>query len=118
MIEHVSNRKLFLSDISNLCRPGGLVVFTSINNSFLGVLLGKYFAEEIFKILPAGTHQVEKLISPRNLAIEAEEHGIILDSFTGFLPTFRIQNIINKEFGDFRLTSNMQVNYGVAGIKL
>ena len=118
VIEHVSNRKLFLSDISNLCRPGGLVVFTSINNSFLGVLLGKYFAEEIFKILPAGTHQVEKLISPKNLAIEAEEHGIILDSFTGFLPTFRIKNIINKEFGDFRLTSNMQVNYGAAGIKL
>ena len=118
VIEHVSNRKLFLSDISNLCRPGGLVVFTSINNSFLGVLLGKYFAEEIFKILPAGTHQVEKLISPKNLAIEAEEHGIILDSFTGFLPTFRIKNIINKEFENFRLTSNMHVNYGAAGIKL
>ena len=118
VIEHVNNRKLFLSDISNLCRPGGLVVFTSINKSFLGILLGKYFAEEIFKILPTGTHQVEKLISPKNLAIEAEEHGIILDSFTGFLPTFRIKNIINKEFGNFRLTSNMQVNYGAAGIKL
>jgi len=118
VIEHVYNRKIFLSDISNLCRPGGLVVFTTINNSFLGILLGKYFAEYILKILPAGTHEVEKLISPEDLAIEAEHHGIILDNFTGFMPTFRINNIFNKELGDFRLTSNMQVNYGAAGIKL
>ena len=118
VIEHVYNRKIFLSDISNLCRPGGLVIFTTINNSVLGILLGKYFAEDILKILPSGTHKVEKLISPENLAKEAEEHGIILDSFTGFVPTFKFKNIISKEFGNFKLSSNMQVNYGAAGIKL
>ena len=118
VIEHVYDRKIFLSDISNLCRPGGLVIFTTINNSLLGILLGKYFAEDIFKILPSGTHEVEKLISPENLAKEAEQHGIILDSFTGFKPTFRLKNIINKEFGNFKLSPNMQVNYGATGIKL
>ena len=118
VIEHVNNRKIFLSDISNLCRPGGLVIFTTINNSYLGILLGKYFAEDLLKIIPTGTHQVEKFISPKNLAIEAEEHGIILDSFTGFSPTFGLKNIIKKEFGNFKLTSNMEVNYGAAGIRL
>ena len=118
VIEHVYDRRIFLSDISNLCRPGGLVIFTTINNSLLGILLGKYFAEDILKILPSGTHDVEKLISPESLAKEAEQHGIILDSFTGFAPTFRLKNIINKEFGNFKLSSNMQVNYGAAGIKL
>ncbi len=118
VIEHVNDRRIFLSDISNLCRPGGLVIFTTINNSLLGILLGIYFAEDILKILPSGTHEVEKLISPENLAKEAEQHGIILDSFTGFAPTFRLKNIINKEFGNFKLSSNMQVNYGAAGIKL
>ena len=118
VIEHVYERRIFLSDISNLCRSGGLVIFTTINNSLLGILLGKYFAEDILKILPSGTHEVEKLISPENLAKEAEQHGIILDSFTGFAPTFRLKNILNKEFGKFKLSSNMQVNYGAAGIKL
>ena len=118
VIEHVNNRKIFLSDIANLCRPGGLVIFTTINKSFLGILLGKYFAEDLLKILPTGTHQIEKFISPKNLAIEAEEHGIILDSFTGFSPTFRLKNIIKKEFGNFKLSSNMKVNYGAAGIRL
>ena len=118
VIEHVNDRNAFLSDISNLCRPGGLVVFTTINKSFLGILFGKYFAENILKILPTGTHEVEKFISPKNLAIEAEKHGIILDNFTGFSPTFRFKNIIHKEFGNFKLSSNMQINYGAAGIKL
>jgi 2-polyprenyl-3-methyl-5-hydroxy-6-metoxy-1,4-benzoquinol methylase len=95
-----------------------LVVFTTINNSFLGTLFGKYFAENVLKILPVGTHEVEKFVSPENLAIEAEKHGIILDNFTGFSPTFRFKNIINKEFGNFKLSSNMQINYGAAGIKL
>ncbi|MFL2830356.1 MAG: bifunctional 2-polyprenyl-6-hydroxyphenol methylase/3-demethylubiquinol 3-O-methyltransferase UbiG [Candidatus Puniceispirillales bacterium] len=118
VIEHVNERKVFLSDISKLCRSGGLVVFTTINKSFLGIILGKFFAENILKIVPKNTHNPEKFISPQELSSEAQEHNIILDNFVGFIPKFKIQNIINKEFGDFILSSNTQVNYGAAGIKL
>ena len=118
VIEHVNERKVFLSDISKLCRSGGLVVFTTINKSFLGIVLGKFFAENILKVVPKNTHNPEKFISPQELSSEAQEHNIILDNFVGFIPKFKIQNIINKEFGDFILSSNTQVNYGAAGIKL
>ena len=118
VIEHVNERKVFLSDISKLCRSGGLVVFTTINKSFLGIILGKFFAENILNVVPKNTHNPEKFISPQELSSEAQEHNIILDNFIGFIPTFKIQNIINKEFGDFILSSNTQVNYGAAGIKL
>ena len=118
VIEHVNERKVFLSDISKLCRSGGLVVFTTINKSFLGIILGKFFAENILNVVPKNTHNPEKFISPQELSSEAQEHNIILDNFVGFSPKFKIQNIINKEFGDFILSSNTQVNYGAAGIKL
>tara|TARA_X000001036_G_scaffold115310_1_gene108508 strand:- start:4618 stop:5388 length:771 start_codon:yes stop_codon:yes gene_type:complete len=118
VIEHVNERKVFLSDISKLCRSGGLVVFTTINKSFLGIILGKFFAENILSVVPKNTHNPEKFISPQELSSEAQEHNIILDNFVGFIPKFKIQNIINKEFGDFILSSNTQVNYGAAGIKL
>ena len=118
VIEHVNNRKIFLSDISNLCRPGGIVVFTTINKSLPGIFFGKFLAEDILRILPPGTHQIEKLISPENLAIEAEKYGIILDSYTGFTPTFEFKNILKQEFGNFKLTSNLHVNYGAAGIRI
>ena len=118
VIEHVNERKIFLSDISKLCRTGGLVVFTTINKSFLGIILGKFFAENILNVVPKNTHNPEKFISPQELSSEAQEHNIILDNFVGFIPRFKIQNIINKEFGDFILSSNTLVNYGAAGIKL
>jgi len=118
VIEHVSNRALFLSDIAKLCKPGGLVVFTTINKSVLGVLLGKFFAEEFIKVVPKGTHDPNKFISPNQLIKEAEKYKIILDDITGFIPTFNIKNILNKEFGEFKLSKNTEVNYGLAGINL
>lgn len=118
VIEHVSNRALFLSDIAKLCKPGGLVVFTTINKSILGVLLGKFFAEEFIKVVPKGTHDPNKFISPNQLIKEAEKYKIILDDITGFIPTFNIKNILNKEFGQFKLSKNTEVNYGLAGINL
>ena len=118
VIEHVNNRRSFLSDISNLCRPGGLVVFTTINNTLQGILFGKIFAENILKVVPVGTHDVQKFISHETLSQEAIEHNIILDNFIGFTPTFKLRDLINRRFGDFRLTSNLAVNYGAAGIKI
>ena len=118
VIEHVNNRAKFLSDISKLCRPGGVIIFTTINRSFLGVALGKYFAEQVIKVVPQNTHEYKKFISPNNLAQEAEKHNIILDDFIGFVPTFNIRNIINKEFGNFKLSPSLEVNYGAAGLNL
>ena len=118
VIEHVNERKIFLSDISKLSRSGGLIVFTTINKSFLGILLGKFFAENILKVVPKNTHDPNKFISPEKLLSEAEEYNIILDNFVGFVPTLKINNILKKEFGDFRLSSNIDVNYGAAGIRL
>ena len=118
VIEHVNERKIFLSDVSKLSRSGGLIVFTTINKSFLGILLGKFFAENILKVVPKNTHDPNKFISPQKLLSEAEEYNIILDNFAGFVPTFKIKNILKKEFGDFRLSSNIDVNYGAAGIRL
>ena len=118
VIEHVNNRDLFLSDISKLCKPGGVVIFTTINKSILGVLLGKFFAEEVIKVVPQGTHEFKKFISPNQLIKEAEKYKIILDDITGFIPTFNIKNLLNREFGEFKLSSNIEVNYGLAGINL
>ena len=74
--------------------------------------------EDILKVIPAGTHDIEKFVSPGTLFAEAKQHKIILDDFVGFAPTFELENVINKEFGNFILTSNLNVNYGAAGIRI
>ena len=84
----------------------------------MGKFFAKFLAEDIMKIIPHDTHDPEKFVSPEQLTLEAEKYNIILDSFTGFLPTFKPHNISRKEFGDFILIPNLGVNYGAAGIKL
>ena len=49
---------------------------------------------------------------------EAKEHNIILDNFIGFTPTFKLKDLMSRQFGDFRLSSNLAVNYGAAGVKI
>ena len=118
VIEHINNKNFFLSHISRVCRSGGLVIFTTINKSFLGVVFAKIIAENILKVLPRDTHDPRKFISPKELSLLAKRHNIILDNFTGFLPTFNLNSIMKKEFGNFLLAPNLSVNYGAAGIRM
>ena len=84
----------------------------------MGIFLAKFLAENILKTLPRDTHDPDKFISPKQLSMEASKYNIILDTFTGFMPTFKIKEISKKQFGDFVLTPNLGVNYGASGIKL
>ena len=118
VIEHVNNRNLFLSDISKVSKPGGIIVFTTINQSILGVFFGKYIAEYVIKVIPPNTHNPEKFVSPKKLIFEAKKHNIILDDITGFVPTFNVKDILQKQFGEFKLSSKIDVNYGLAGINV
>ena len=66
VIEHVNDRSKFLSDLSNLLKDGGLIIITTLNKSFPSIMLAKIFAESILKIIPKGTHDVEKFVTPEN----------------------------------------------------
>ena len=72
-------------------------------------MLGKFFAENVIKIIPKGTHDHNKFISPEKLTFEAEKHNIILDNFTGFQPVFSFQSIFKKEFENFKLSSFLKL---------
>ena len=110
VIEHVNERKVFLSDVSKLCRSCGLVVFTTINSSFLGVLLAKFFAENILKVVPQNTHDPNKFISPQRLSSEAEEHNIILDNFVSIYSNLHGKSMIKFMFWFLSIQSNDSMN--------
>ena len=53
---------------SDLCKPGGTIVFSTINRnpkSFLFAIIG---AEYILNLLPKGTHEFKKFIKPSELS--------------------------------------------------
>ena len=53
---------------SDLCKPGGTIVFSTINRnpkSFLFAIIG---AEYILNLLPKGTHEFKKFLKPSELS--------------------------------------------------
>ncbi|GIS15490.1 MAG: ubiquinone biosynthesis O-methyltransferase [Alphaproteobacteria bacterium] len=106
VIEHVSDRSLFLNSIQRLLTPKGVVIITTINRNLFSFALAKISAEYIFGLIPKGTHDFTKFVKPSELQSEAKEAGIILDDFTGFKPLLD---------GRFKFTSITTVNYGASG---
>jgi len=67
-IEHVPDPAKLVETCSNLCKPGGTIVFSTINRnpkSFLFAIVG---AEYILNLLPKGTHEYKKFIKPSELS--------------------------------------------------
>ena len=67
-IEHVPDPVKLVETCSNLCKPGGTIVFSTINRnpkSFLFAIVG---AEYILNLLPKGTHEYKKFLKPSELS--------------------------------------------------
>jgi 2-polyprenyl-6-hydroxyphenyl methylase/3-demethylubiquinone-9 3-methyltransferase len=103
MLEHVPDPAAVIDACTQLVRPGGHVVFSTINRnpkSFLFAIVG---AEFVLKLLPAGTHAYEKFIKPSELEEWARRAGLRLQKSIGLH-----YNPLTKEYS---LGSNLHVNY-------
>ncbi len=110
VIEHVSNRAMFLNSLSKVADKNTIIIITTINKSIPGVLFGKFAAEYLLNLVPKGTHDWKKFVSPKTLFTEAKEAGILLDNFTGFAP--------NPLSNNFSLSSFLGINYAASGVKI
>ncbi|XP_053680889.1 ubiquinone biosynthesis O-methyltransferase, mitochondrial-like [Anopheles nili] len=67
VLEHVNDKVAFIEQCLNALKPGGSLFITTINKttpSWLGAIVA---AEQIFKLVPEGTHDWDKFISPLDL---------------------------------------------------
>lgn len=110
IIEHVTDAEEFIKTCALLCKPGGLIILSTLNKTIKSKLLGIYVAEYILNWVPKGTHQWEKFISPAHLS--------------GFLrncdvrPVNQKGLIFNPLRNEFQLSDkDFDVNYLISGIK-
>ncbi len=104
IIEHVANVDMFVEHCVGLCKPGGLVVFSTLNRTPKSYLLGKLAAEYILKWVPAGTHDWHKFLKPSELSRAVRQTGAEVINIEGmaFDPLTR----------DFqRAKQDLSVNY-------
>ncbi|UDG80917.1 Ubiquinone biosynthesis O-methyltransferase [Candidatus Hartigia pinicola] len=67
MLEHVPSPQSVVHSCAKLVKPGGNVIFSTINRNMKAWLMAVISAEYIMKIVPKGTHNAKKFIRPSEL---------------------------------------------------
>lgn len=106
MLEHVPDPAAVVDACARLVRPGGRVVFATINRNPKSWLFAIVGAEYVLRLLPRGTHAYEKLIRPSELAHWARQAGLDVTASRGLT-----YNPITRHY---RLCDDIDVNYMIA----
>lgn len=106
MLEHVPDPSSIVTACAQLAKPGGLVFFSTLNRNLKSYLYAVLGAEYILKMLPKGTHDYTKFITPAELSQFIRQAGLELLSLRGMS-----YNPLTKMYS---LNSDVSVNYLVA----
>ncbi len=109
VVEHVADLGLFVKTCGALVRPGGLVVFATLNRTLKAFALAIVGAEYVLGWLPKGTHQWSKFVTPNELADFAGNAGLTICDETGI-----VYNPLTDRWSKSR---DMDVNYMIAAVR-
>jgi len=106
MLEHVPDPSAVVRACAALVKPGGWVFFSTINRNLKAYLLAVVGAEYVLRMLPRGTHDYARFITPAELARFCRTSGLNVSAITGLH-----YNPLNQVYW---LAPNSDVNYMVA----
>lgn len=109
VIEHVTDPSAFLATLSDLVRPEGVVVLTTLNRSAKSMVVAKVLAEYVLRVLPAGTHDWRKFLTPDELSALMAAAGLTVTAQRG------IGYSIARD--RFTLGDDLSVNYAMVGCR-
>lgn len=110
VVEHLADLETFAYCCSLVLKPGGSLFITTLNKTNLSWLLGIVVAENVLRIVPAGTHEWEKFISPEELERLLESNGFSVQSVKGML--------YNPVSGAWSWTNSTAINYALHAVKV
>lgn len=110
IIEHVADIPAFIESLIKLVKPGGLIIFSTLNRTAKSFALGIVAAEYVMRWVPRGTHDWKKFIKPSELAAHLRKHNLEATDITGL--------VYNPMADCFTLSdSDMAVNYFLTAVR-
>ena len=106
MMEHVPDPAAIVKACSELVKPDGMVFFSTINRnpkSYLHLIVG---AEYVLNVVPKGTHDWQKFITPAELARMCRQAGLDVIDTKGMT-----YNLLTRRYS---LYDSTEVNYMIA----
>ena len=83
VIEHVTDPTVFVADLARLLAPGGLLIMSTPNRTWLS-RLSIITAGEGLGLIPRGTHDWDKFLTPDELGAALAAAGLRVVDTTGF----------------------------------
>lgn len=84
IVEHVANPGDFITSCAKLCKPGGLLILSTLNRTPKSFLLGIVAAEYVLRWVPQGTHRWNKFVRPSELVACLEKSGCAVVDIAGY----------------------------------
>jgi 2-polyprenyl-6-hydroxyphenyl methylase/3-demethylubiquinone-9 3-methyltransferase len=106
MLEHVPDPSSIVAACARLVKPGGWVFFSTLNRNAKSYLFAVIGAEYVLNLLPRGTHDYAKFITPTELARMTRNARLETEQLIGmtYNPLTKI----------YKLEPNTSVNYLMA----
>lgn len=109
VVEHVADLESFMLASCEKVRPGGMMFLSTINRTVKSFLFAIIGAEYVLRLLPKGSHQWSKFVSPDEIEKRFHQQGLDTVWTTGVS--------LNPLTRNFYRTPSMAVNYMVAAKK-
>ncbi len=106
VIEHVAAYEHFLERCAALVAPGGLMVLSTINRTWKSYAYAIVAAEYVLRLLPRGTHQWERFLSPEEIGASVAPHGLAVADVSGVT-----MNVLSRQM---QLSRDAKVNFIMA----
>lgn len=109
VVEHVADVPMFLSTLAKLTKPGGAIMLSTLNRTLRSYLLAIIAAEYVINVVPRGTHEWQKFLTPAEIGALLKQQGVEVKRAIGV-----DYNPFNEKFS---LTPDMGVNYMLFAVK-
>ncbi len=106
MLEHVPDPASIVAACAALVKSGGWVFFSTLNRNAKAYMLAVVGAEYVMGMLPRGTHEYAKFITPSELAGFARHAGLDVQAMRGLE--------YNPLYKRYKLGNDTRVNYMMA----
>ena len=109
VIEHVDNQQEFIKRSCDITNKNGLIFVATLNKTLFSLIFAKFTAEYILNLLPKGTHDWNKFLTPEEI------YSFLIQNSFEVLDTVGISfNPINNSWD---LSKSTKGNYIIAAKK-
>lgn len=106
VIEHVRAPGAFLATLAALTKPRGAVVISTLNRTPASYALAIVGAEYVTRVVPPGTHDWGRFVTPQELAMMGADAGLGLHQIAGM-----VLDPLRRGGPRFALRDDLSVNY-------